>query len=199
MPDVYLVSMQLDILAVIQRAKYIFTVNCSVYFYQWWINLKHQHHLIIFSHQEQKIFKIVIMNYCNSSVYVQWIIDRILWSHYVYLCIYVNDIVIYSTTLSKHLHHLQYVFNEFIFKEIYLFSEKFFLNYSSIQLLKQQVNALKLVTVKDKLVVITNLEFLCTLTQLKKYLDLIDYLWQYISHYTVIVKSLQLCKTLLNQ
>ena len=126
-------------------------------------------------------------------------IDRILQLYCVYLCIYVNDIVIYSTILSKHLCHLQYMFSELIFKKICLFSEKFFLNYSSIQLLRQQVNVLELVTAKDKLVIITNLEFSYTFIQFKKYLDLIDYLWQYILHYTVIVKSLQLHKMLLNQ
>ena len=126
-------------------------------------------------------------------------INRILQLYYVYLCIYVNDIVIYSTTLSKYLCHLQYVFDELIFKKICLFSEKFFLNYSLIQLLKQWVEALKLVTVKDKLIVIINLEFSYILIQLKKYLNLIDYLQQYILYYVVIIKFLQLCKTLLNQ
>ena len=52
---------------------------------------------------------------------------------------------------------------------------------------------------KVKLAVIINLEFSQTLIQLKKYLNMTDYLQQYISHYVIIVKSLQLCKILLNQ
>ena len=38
MSDVYSVSVQADILAVVQSIKYISTVNCSVYFYQWCVN-----------------------------------------------------------------------------------------------------------------------------------------------------------------
>ena len=91
------------------------------------------------------------------------------------------------------------MFEELAFKEICLLSEKFFLNYLFIYLLSQQVDTLKLITVKAKLIVIMNLKFLYTFIQLKKYLNMTDYLHQYISHYAVIVKSLQLCKTLLNQ
>ena len=91
------------------------------------------------------------------------------------------------------------MFEELAFKEICLLSEKFFLNYSFIHFLSQQVNALKLVTIKAKLIIIINLKFLHTLIQLKKYLDMTDYLCQYIFHYIIIVKLLQLYKTLLNQ
>jgi len=38
-----------------------------------------------------------------------------------------------------------------------------------------------------------------SLSQLEKYLDLIDYLQQYILHYTAIIKSLQQQKIFLNQ
>lgn len=101
--------------------------------------------------------------------------------------------------LKKHLHHLCEVFNVLIKKNIYLFSEKFFLNYSSVHLLDQKINVLSLATLKDKLWVIISLKFSCTLTQLKKYLNIIRYLCQYISHYIIIMKSLQLQKTLLNK
>ena len=68
-----------------------------------------------------------------------------------------------------------------------------------MQLLNQHVDVLNLITAETKLAVITNFEFSQILTQLKRYLEMTDYLCQYISHYVIIVKSLQLCKTLLNQ
>ena len=145
------------------------------------------------------MFKVAVMSYWNTLVYVQWITDRILQSHCDYFCTYVNDIVIFSATLKKHLHHLQSVFQTFFLKSIYLLSEKFFLEYLSVQLLNQQVDTLDLATVEMKLAVIMNLEFSCTLTQLEKYLRMTGYLHQYISHYVIIIKSLQLCKILLNQ
>ena len=151
-------------------------MNCSVYFYQWCVNSEHQHHFIITLHYSQKIFKVAVISYWNMSVYVQWIMNRILRLHCKYFCIYVDDIIIYFITLTKHIQHLQQIFKELAFKEICLLSEKFFLNYSFIYFLNQQVNILKLVTAEAKLIVIINLEFSHTLTQLKKYFEMTDYL-----------------------
>ena len=190
MLDTYLMSFQTNILAAVQETRYIFTVDCSAYFYQWHVNLKHQHHFMIVFHWNQKTFKIAVINYCNTSVYVQCMMNWILQLHCDYFCVYIDDIVIYSVTLTEHVQHLWQMFEELAFKEICLLSEKFFLNYSSIYFLNQWINALKLVMVKAKLVIIINLKFLYTFTQLKKYLDMTDYLFQYISHYTVIVKLL---------
>lgn len=155
--------------------------------------------LTVVSHCGQKTFKIAVIDYCNMSVYVQQMMNQILWSHQTYLWAYVDDIVIYSVTLTEHMLHLQQIFDELTSKRICLTSNKFFLKYLLIQLLNQQVNALNLTTAEAKLVIITSFEFSCILTQLKKYFEMTNYLKQYILHYTAIIKSLQLCKTLLNQ
>jgi len=52
---------------------------------------------------------------------------------------------------------------------------------------------------KDKLAAIFRIRFSLSLSQLEKYLDLTDYLWQYILHYAAIIKSLQQQKIFLNQ
>ena len=174
-------------------------MNCSAYFYQWQVNSDHQHCLTVFSHHGQETFKVTVMGYCNTPAYVQCMMNQILQSHHNYSWVYVDDIVIYSATLSEHVHHLQVIFNELTAKEICLVPEKFFLDYSSVQLLEQRVDTLDLVTSEAKLAVITSLEFSHTLLQLETYLGMMNYLQQYISSYAVIVKSLQLQKTLLNQ
>ena len=56
------------------------------------------------------------------------------------------------------------------------------------------MNALNMMMMIDKLIAIINLKFSCTFAQLKKYLDLIEYLCQYIENYVIIFKSLQLKK-----
>jgi len=55
------------------------------------------------------------------------------------------------------------------------------------------------VTSEDKLITIFRIKFSLSLSQLEKYLDLIDYLQQYISHYTAIIKLFQQQKIFLNQ
>jgi len=78
--------------------------------------------------------------------------------------------------LKEHLNYLYNVFDILDKMKIYFLSKKFYLTYLFIQLLSQQVNALSLVTLKDKLITIFKIKFSLSLSQLEKYLDLIDYL-----------------------
>ncbi len=103
-------------------------------------------------------------------------INRILWQQRLYIKVYVNDIVIFFNMLKEHLNYLYNVFDILDKMKIYFLSKKFYLTYLFIQLLSQQVNALSLVTLKDKLIIIFKIKFSLSLSQLEKYLDLIDYL-----------------------
>lgn len=199
MPDAYPVPSQADILAAVQGAKYISTVDCSAYFYQWRVNPEHRHRLTVASHRGQETFKVAVMGYRNTPAYVQRMTDRILRPHRDYSRAYVDDIVIFSATLKEHLQHLRSVFGELADRGICLSPDKSFLGYPSVHLLGQRVDALGLATAEAKLAAITNLKFPQTLTQLEGYLGLTGYLRQYIPHYAAIVKPLQLRKTLLNQ
>jgi len=199
MPDVYPVPSQADILTAVHGAKFIFTVNCSAFFYQWRVKRAQEHWLTVASHWGQKTFKVTVMKYRNSPIYIQRMIDRILWRQRAYARAYIDDIVIFLNTLEEHLKHLHNVFATLKRMGICLSSEKSFLTYLSVQLLEQWVDELGLATLKDKLVTIAGLCFSISLSQLEKYLDLTGYLWQYISKYAAIIKPLQLWKTFLNQ
>ena len=133
------------------------------------------------------------MRYRNSSAYVQRIIDWILQPHCGFFRAYVNNIIIYikSSSINDHLIHLNKVFKLLTEKGIYLSSKKSFLSYLTVQLLNQCVDTLELATAEDKLVIIVNIEFSRTLSALEKYLEMTDYLRQYILYYTVIIKPLQ--------
>ncbi len=126
-------------------------------------------------------------------------IDRILQQQRSYIRVYVNDIVIFFNMLEEHLNHLHNIFDILNKMKICLSSKKFYLAYSFIQLLSQQIDALSLMTSKDKLVTIFRIRFPLSLSQLEKYLSLTDYLQQYILHYAAIIKSLQQQKIFLNQ
>ena len=127
-------------------------------------------------------------------------IDCILWSHCDFFRVYINDIIIYTKfySLLNHIEHLDLVFKSLMKKGICLSLKKSFLDYLTVQLLNQCVNILELIITEDKLAVIVNIKFLCTLFTLKKYLDMTDYLCQYILYYAVIIKPLQKRKTRLN-
>ena len=70
-PDTYSLSLQTDITSAVQECHYIFTVNYTSFFYQWLINSADQPKFTIILHCDQKHFNIAVMNYWNSSLYVQ--------------------------------------------------------------------------------------------------------------------------------
>lgn len=124
-------------------------------------------------------------------------INRILRPFHSFYHTYVNDIVIFSTLLEQHIKYLTQVFKTLNSINIHLKPNKAYLDYPSIDLLGQRVNALRLTTTEEKLWAIKNLEFPKTLATLDKYLDLTNYLKQYVPYYAIITKLLQERKTFL--
>ncbi len=108
-----------------------------------------------------------------------------------------NDIIIYFKILKKYLHHLSIIFSLFVKRDIFIKFSKAFLKYLTVQLLRQKISLLRLTTDKEKLKTIVCLTFLYTLKKLEIYLELMRWLHQFVSHYTVIIKSLQKRKTTL--
>ena len=196
--DAYSLSLQSDIIQAVQRCKFIFVIDCANFFYQWRVHSKDRHKFTIVSHREQKTFKMTVMRYKNSSVYVQKQIDRILKS-FDFARVYVNDIVVFSKIMNEHFEHLRVVFRILKNNNISINFKKAFFEYSSITLLDQYVTFFELFTDESKLQAISNLKFFSTLSQLKTYLELTNWFRQYIEKFVAISKSLQMRKTQLLQ
>ena len=193
--DVYPLPLQSDIIQLIVSCPYIIVVNAAFFFYQWRVHSDDRHKLIVINHREQKSFKMTIMEYKNLSAYVQRQIDRVLRKHRKYSRAYVDDIIIFSKTLEKHLRHLIEIFDTLNVNNIFIKSIKTFIEYFTVNLLDQKMNSFGFATAEDKLKIIFLLKFSRTLQQLKTYLKLINYLREYVSFYADIFKSLQTQKT----
>ena len=139
------------------------------------------------------------MNYRNSSAYVQKMINKILYSFRYFYRTYVNNIVVFSTSLKKHLRYLNFIFQALFNMNIHLIPIKAFFRYFFIQLLSQHIDVLNLIIFEDKLTIIRNFEFSHILTILKHYLELINYFKQYVSYYNIIAMPLQKRKIFLNR
>ena len=174
-PDTYPVPSQADILNAIAGSKYITTVDCSAFFYQWRVKPEHRHRLTVSSHRGQETFKVAVMGFRNSPAYVQRMIDNILRGHRAYSRAYVDDISIFSQTRREHLQHLQAVLSTLNRLNIKLSPKKSFIGYPSIQLLGQRVDAFGLLTTEEKLAAISQLEFPIMLKNLETYLGMTGY------------------------
>ena len=131
------------------------------------------------------------MNYKKSSLYVQRQTNKLLRSYKKFVRIYVNDIIIYSRTLKKHLNHLIIIFQLFRDKRMSLTSIKFYVNYSSVILLNQRINNLNMFTFAKKIITIISLQFSYILRNLKIFLNLIKWLRSLIFYYAQRASSLQ--------
>ena len=114
------------------------------------------------------------MNFKNSSSYVQRQTDQMLRSYREFFRIYMNDIIMFSKILKKHVVHFKQIFQLFVNKRVNLISNKSFLNYSFIMLFEQRVDNFDLSISIEKITTIIFLRFSQSLKNLKHFLDLID-------------------------
>ena len=75
--DAYLLSLQSDITAAIAECRYINVMNDKDFFYQWQVVKADQEKLIIINHWKLETFNIVLMSYKESSLYNQWMMNKI--------------------------------------------------------------------------------------------------------------------------
>ena len=105
-----------------------------------------------------------------------------------------NDIVIYSNILQKHLIHLKQIFDIFKVNNIFIKSKKIFIDYFIVYLLNQKIDFLKLIIVEKKFKAISRLFFSIILQLLKTYLNFTNWLRDYIFWYIEMFKSYQTLK-----
>ncbi len=198
-PDSYPLPLQTDITSAVRGCRYISTVDCASFFYQWLVNPADRHKFTVVSHRGQEHFNVAVMGYRNSPPYVQRQMDRILRPYRDFARGYVDDIVVYSRTLEDHLHHLSQVFALFQGLGISLEPTKSYLGYPSVTLLGQRVDGLGLSTAEEKIRAIANLKFPLTLKELETYLGLTGWLREKVPYYAQITEPLQNRKTNLSR
>lgn len=137
------------------------------------------------------------MSFKNSPPYVQRKIDSLLRAVRRFARAYVDDIVVFSKTLEKHLAYLHKVSQLLDSYGVRLSSKKSYLGYPTVALLGQKVDAFGLTIAADKLAAIARLRFPYTLKDLEGYLSLTGWLRNYIAWYAQISDPLLKRKTLL--
>ena len=152
---------------------------------------------IIVNHHDLKIVNVVFMNYQEFLSYAQCMMNMILCSHKFFAYCYIDDIIIFSKTLEDHLQHLNTVFSLFNRLEITLKKIKTHLDYLSIILRNQWVDDFDMTILKKWIAVLQDLSFSEILKNFKIYLDLTEWLCQYISYYAQQIELLQNRKTVL--
>jgi hypothetical protein len=193
--DAYSVFFQSEIIDDLLECKYLSILNVNAFFYQWKVHSDDAYKQTVITHREQKTFLISIMSNRNFVTYVQRQMNILLNDLRKFVRVYIDDIICRSKIFQKHLNHLKILFRIFLRKNIIINSLKIFLEYQSVILLEQRVNALELITAKKKLKTIVLLKFSKNLTALERYLNLTNYLKDKVYFFARIIMSLQKLKT----
>ena len=135
---------------------------------------ENRHKLTVIIHKDQNTFNVVVMSYQIFSIYVQWQIDKMLKIFRNFARVYVNDIVVFSKFYDKHLFYLQSVFELFLKNKIFINLTKVFIDFSSVKLLNQNVNFLKLFISEKKIKAVFKLIFLANFNQFETYFEFTD-------------------------
>ena len=193
----YSMSLQFDVTNAINDCFYINIMNVVEFFHQWLIKIIDKHKFIVISHRSNEQFNVVMMNYIDNFVYVQRQIDNILKKYRAFARVYVNNIVMFNKTLTKHIDHLRKIFRLFEKMNIAFKSNKIYFDYFIVALLKQKINNLKLTTIKKKLKIISKLKFFIIFKLFEIYFELIEWMKNYVFYYAQLFNSLQMRKILM--
>jgi hypothetical protein len=189
--DAYPLPLQEDLLALLAKKPFISVMDATSFFYQWRVWPPDCRYLTVASHRGQETLTVAPMGYCNSVAYVQRQMDIELEPHKAYARIYVDDLFIFSDSLSDHVDHLNAVMSRLAKLRITLNPLKSYIGFPTVKLLGQKVNALGLAAAQDKLDAIASLEFPRTLKDLEIYLGLTGWLRRYVPNYSEVIKPLQ--------
>ena len=129
--DIYSMSLQSNIINAIIDHSFVFIVNVVDWFYQFKIKRSNRHKFTIKSHRDQKQFNMTLMNFKNLSFYVQRQTDQMLRFYRKFFRVYMNDIIIFSKILKKHIVYFKQIFQLFANKRVNLiFNKSFWIIYS---------------------------------------------------------------------
>ena len=195
--NTYFMSLQTNITSAVTKHRYIFTIDAVKWFHQFLVKRRDRLKFTVVSYKEQKEFNVTLMNFKDSSPYVQRQTNQMLRPYRKFSRAYMNDIIIFFKKLEDHIQHLRSVFQLFQKRRMNLTSIKFFLKYSFITLLSQKINSLKLFTTAKKIIVIISFQFSTSLRELKYFLNFIEWFRHCIERYVQLIKSLQVKKTAL--
>lgn len=151
----------------------------------WWKTI------FVIEHRRLKWLTVFIMRLEIALEFFQHrvknVFDDYLWK---FVLIYIDDIIVFSSTIEEHLLHLKEMLTFFEKSDVILSLEKCHFAYFSISALKHHVFRLDLSTLKEKIKAIKKLQFLRILRKLERGLSFFEYYRKFVAWYANIEKPL---------
>ena len=199
--DSYPIPRQDEVLDAIGGHLFITSLDVTSSFYQRMIYKPDQYRTAVASHRGHEYFKVAVMGYKRSVQHNQRLFDRmfktLLWR---IVCVYIDDIFIYSNSFEDHVRDLDEVMQILSNKGFTLKARKAFIGYQSIEVLGRQVDRLGLSSTSEKTEAIKKIEFPINLKDLERFIGLASWNRHLIPFLAHRIAPLQRLKTkLLNE
>ena len=121
----------------------------------------------------------------NASPYFQRQMDHILGGLTFSRC-YIDDIIVWSSTLEEHLRHLQEVFRRLRAAGLKVHQGKCMFAVESIDFLRHRISAAELQPQEEKVKAVTDLPAPTDLSSLRGALGLFSYYRKFVPHFSTI-------------
>jgi len=190
-PDEYPLPKQTDILQALMGSQWLSTFDTLSGFQQVEIKETHRPISAFRCHRGLLQFKRLPFGLRNGPQVFQRIMNKVLSTMlWLFVLVYIDDIVVYSKTFEDHLIHLDKVLKAIIKANITLSPPKCHIGYQSLILLGQKVSRLGISTLKEKVDAIQVLIPPIKVSELQSFLGMVNYFSNYIPFYSWITRPL---------
>src|SRR5260221_2620639 len=189
--DQYPLPRQTDILQALTGSQWLSTFDALSGFQQ--VEIKEEQRSIsaFRCHRGLLQFKRLPFGLRNGPSVFQRIMNKVLAPMlWLFVLVYIDDIVVYSKTFEDHLHQLDRVLKAITKANITLSPPKCHIGYQSLILLGQKVSRLGISTHKEKVDAIQALVPPTKVSELQSFLGMVNYFSNYIPFYSWITRPL---------
>lgn len=196
-PDAYPLPRQDDVLSAMGGSVVFSSLDMTKSFFQQRILEQDQWKTaFVTPHRGQEYMTVSSMGLANTPGFFQHrmedLLSRFLWN---FTLVYIDDVIIYSRSLSEHLQHLDSVLGTLEQSGVTLSASKCHFAYPDIKLLGHHVSRLGISTAQDKVEAIREMKFPTTLSGLEVGIGFFGYYRSYVPHFAAIVDPLHRLKT----
>jgi hypothetical protein len=188
-PDEFPIPRQEDIMQALTGAQWLTTLDALAGFTQLTMSEKSAEMLAFRTHRGLFQFRRMPFGYRNGPSVFQRVMQKVLAPFlWIFALVYIDDIVVFSSTFEDHLRHLDQVLNAISAVNMTLSPNKCHFAYQSLLLLGQKVSRLGMSTHKEKIDAIIHLAEPRNAQELHVFLGMMVYFSSYIPFYTWIAK-----------
>ncbi|WVZ83967.1 LOW QUALITY PROTEIN: hypothetical protein U9M48_031053 [Paspalum notatum var. saurae] len=180
-----------DILAEFSPAQYFTKLDMKYGYHQVRMHPENEHKTTFKTHHGHYRFKVMPFGLTNAPATFQCIMNEML-SPYLrkFVLVFLDDILIFSTSLDQHISHLSMVFDKLREHQLYLKSRKCSFTQKSVEYLGHVISQEGVATDPTKTAAMVEWPQPTSMTELRAFLGLINYYRRFVKHYGLIAKPL---------